>query len=98
MDSFAQAALSNAVIVSILAPVVLLVDRAARRPALAHRLWLLLLIKLVTPPLVPLRFPGLLDPSSPPTAVSAAPPIEPSGGHAQPLGETPTDPRLGAPR
>src|SRR5262249_31043567 len=85
-------------IVSILAPVVLLVDRAARRPALAHRLWLLLLIKLVTPPLVPIPLPGLLDSSSPPTAVSPAPPVDPPGSLSQRLVEPWTDPSLAAPR
>jgi beta-lactamase regulating signal transducer with metallopeptidase domain/uncharacterized membrane protein len=54
MDFLVQAALSNAVIVAILAPIVLAVDRFFRRPALVHRLWLLLLIKLVTPPLWPI--------------------------------------------
>ena len=31
---------------------------ASGRPALAHRLWVLLLIKLMTPPLAPLSFGG----------------------------------------
>jgi bla regulator protein BlaR1 len=57
MDFLVQAAQSNAVVVAVLAPMVLVVDRLSRRPALAHRLWLLLLLKLVTPPLVPITFP-----------------------------------------
>jgi beta-lactamase regulating signal transducer with metallopeptidase domain len=71
MDFLVQATLSNAALVSILAPIVLAVDRLARRPALAHRLWLLLLIKLVAPPLLPIALPSPVD--SPPPAPTAAP-------------------------
>ncbi|WP_165226032.1 M56 family metallopeptidase [Aquisphaera insulae] len=53
-DGLLRAAFDNAVLVSALAPIVALVDRFARRPALGHRLWLLLLVKLVTPPIVPI--------------------------------------------
>jgi hypothetical protein len=52
VEVLVRAALSNAAVVAVLAAAVLAVDRLARRPALSHRLWLLLLIKLVTPPLV----------------------------------------------
>jgi beta-lactamase regulating signal transducer with metallopeptidase domain/uncharacterized membrane protein len=55
MESILNAAFDNAVLVSLLAVVVLIVDLVARRPALSHWLWLLLLIKLVTPPLVSVR-------------------------------------------
>ena len=51
MDTLLMAAFDNAVLVSLMAVVVLIVDRGARRPALSHWLWLLLLVKLVTPPL-----------------------------------------------
>jgi probable HAF family extracellular repeat protein len=67
MDLLGIAALSNAVLVSVLAVVVLGVDRLARRPALSHRLWLLLLLKLVTPPLICV-----------PLAATAAPAPEPA--------------------
>lgn len=54
MERVLSAALSNAVLVAILAVVVLAIDRAVHRPALAHSLWLLLLLKLFTPPFLPL--------------------------------------------
>jgi beta-lactamase regulating signal transducer with metallopeptidase domain len=53
MEPFLRAALANAVLVALLAPVVAVAGRLGRRPALRHALWLLLLLKLVTPPLVP---------------------------------------------
>ncbi len=67
MDFLLSAAFDNAVVVSLLAVLVLPVDRLSRRPVLAHRLWMLLLIKLVTPPLVSVRFflPEIARPASP---------------------------------
>jgi beta-lactamase regulating signal transducer with metallopeptidase domain len=47
--------LSNAVIASLLALVAAVVTYFVRRPALAHGLWLLVLLKLVTPPIIPLQ-------------------------------------------
>src|SRR5262249_39481023 len=41
---------------SVLALVALLVGRLVRRPALAHALWLLVLVKLITPPLRCIEF------------------------------------------
>lgn len=77
MDTFLQIALSNAV-----AAVVLAVPAAAarwfcRRPALVHSLWLLVLLKLVTPPFV--LIPVLPAPPAAPTVVAEAeaPPMEP---------------------
>jgi probable HAF family extracellular repeat protein len=49
------AVLANASLVCLLTPIVLLVE-AGGRPALAHRLWVLLFIKLMTPPVAPLSF------------------------------------------
>lgn len=54
MERLLSAGLGNAALVSALAVLVLLIDRLSRRPALAHWLWLLLLIKLITPPIVTL--------------------------------------------
>jgi beta-lactamase regulating signal transducer with metallopeptidase domain len=87
MELLVQAALSNAVIVSLLAPVVLAVDRRSRRPALAHRLWLLLLIKLVTPPLMPiaLRWPVDALPHQP--TANRTPPADPSRNHSGSIGD-----------
>ncbi len=81
MDFLAQAALSNAVVVSVLAPIVLVVNRLARRPALAHRLWLLLLIKLVTPPLIPLI---LSWPVNPPPQPEAGPAVSAARSESRP--------------
>jgi WD40 repeat protein/beta-lactamase regulating signal transducer with metallopeptidase domain len=61
MTSLVQTGLANAVVAALLAVVALAVGRYCRRPALLHSLWLLVLLKLVTPPLVPLRFAVLPD-------------------------------------
>src|SRR5437763_812345 len=47
-----EAALGNLLAVAVLAAAALAVDRFARRPALSHALWLIVLVKLVTPPVV----------------------------------------------
>src|SRR3954469_14754442 len=61
--------LANAVCALALAVPAWLVGRYARRPALAHALWLLVLLKLVTPPLLRPELPWL----APPPAKAAAP-------------------------
>jgi len=53
VDTLLHAALSNAAVVAILAPLVSVFARFQRRPALVHSLWLLVLLKLFTPPLWP---------------------------------------------
>src|SRR5262249_7470552 len=50
--------LSNALLAGSLALVALVVGRFSRRPALVHCLWVLVLLKLVTPPVVSLPVPG----------------------------------------
>ena len=54
MESLAHAMLGNALVAAALAlvPAVAVLTRAGRSPALIHSLWLLVLLKLVTPPLV----------------------------------------------
>jgi beta-lactamase regulating signal transducer with metallopeptidase domain len=52
MESLVNALLSNALIVTGLALAPLVLSRLGRSPALVHSLWLLVLLKLVTPPLV----------------------------------------------
>jgi WD40 repeat protein/beta-lactamase regulating signal transducer with metallopeptidase domain len=79
-----EAALGNLLVVAVLAASALTVDRFARRPALSHALWLIVLVKLVTPPVVtvPVR---LLPPeptARPPTAVAELTPAPP--GHPVP--------------
>ncbi len=52
-------AASNAVTASLLAVFAAIITRFCRRPAVRHALWLLVLIKLLTPPLLPLSVPWL---------------------------------------
>jgi beta-lactamase regulating signal transducer with metallopeptidase domain len=64
-----EVGLSNALAALVLAVPAALVGRLGRRPALAHALWLLVLVKLITPPLFhwPMAWPGF---APPPLAVS----------------------------
>lgn len=75
--------LSNALIALGLAAAVALTGRLSRRPALVHSLWLLVLLKLVTPPLwtVRLNWPSAATPvarTQPPTPLAVVLPIEPA--------------------
>jgi beta-lactamase regulating signal transducer with metallopeptidase domain len=69
MDSLLQIGLSNAVVATLLALLALVVGAVCRRPAVVHGLWLLVLLKLVTPPLVrvpvPWPVPADLPPATP---------------------------------
>lgn len=47
-----QVVLSNLLVATLLALVAAVIGRVLRRPALTHALWLLVLVKLITPPLV----------------------------------------------
>ncbi|MBI3408613.1 MAG: M48 family metalloprotease [Planctomycetes bacterium] len=49
-----EVGLSNLVVAAVLAMVAAMAGRCFRRPALTHALWLLVFLKLITPPLVPL--------------------------------------------
>lgn len=71
MDIVLQVGLSNAVAATLLAVVAFAVDRLFRRPALSHACWLLVVLKLVTPPLVrvPLPWTAAPRPDSPAIAV-----------------------------
>src|SRR5437763_10155045 len=51
MSMLMQVGLANAAVAGALALAALAAGRSCRRPALVHCLWLLVLIKLVTPPL-----------------------------------------------
>jgi beta-lactamase regulating signal transducer with metallopeptidase domain len=57
MESLVHILLSNAVVATLMAVVVAAVSRICRRPALTHSLWLVVMLKLVTPPLVPVSLP-----------------------------------------
>src|SRR5262245_53273557 len=76
MSTLVSAGLGNAIGAAVLAALALLAGRYCRRPALVHSLWLLVLIKLITPPLVrpPVAWlpPGELAPA--PHSAPAAPP------------------------
>lgn len=56
MDTFFQTIVSNAVFATILAVVVAVATRFVRRPEVVYWLWVLVLLKLVTPPIVHLPF------------------------------------------
>ncbi|MHC4403156.1 MAG: M56 family metallopeptidase [Planctomycetota bacterium] len=60
-DFLFQMAISNAVFALALAILAMVVGRASKRPYLAHMLWLLVFVKLVTPPVVtiPVGMPSL---------------------------------------
>ena len=70
MDDLLSIAVSNAVAATVLALVTIAVSTVYRRPALVHGLWLLVLLKLVTPPLVflPIAWPA---PAESPPEVAA---------------------------
>ena len=67
MGTLIEIGLWNAAVAALLALLAAAVARLARRPALTHTLWLLVLVKLVTPPLVPfsLAWPAVENPSPP---------------------------------
>lgn len=72
MDTLEHVVLSNAVVATGLALLASLVGLICRRPALIHSLWLLVLIKLITPPIWQVEI-FRLPPSSPPVSFTEAP-------------------------
>lgn len=67
MDVLFSVGLQNAVFATLLAVVACCVTRIWKNPPAAHWLWLLVLVKLITPPIISLeipRWPGELVPSS----------------------------------
>ena len=59
MNALLQVLFSNVVAAAVLALVVFVITRVWRNPHLAHGLWLLVLLKLVTPPLFQVPLPIL---------------------------------------
>jgi beta-lactamase regulating signal transducer with metallopeptidase domain len=55
MSGLLEIALSNAVVATMLALLAAGIGRVCRRPALTHSLWLLVFLKLVTPPMIPVQ-------------------------------------------
>ncbi len=70
MSDFLTIGLSNAVAAAVLALIALAIGAFCRRPALTHGLWLLVLVKLVTPPLVRIPVAWLAAPEPIPAKVS----------------------------
>jgi beta-lactamase regulating signal transducer with metallopeptidase domain len=62
MQTLLEVVLSNAIVAAVLALVVAGLSALCRQPALTHRLWLLVLLKLVTPPLVLVHLPWPVAP------------------------------------
>ncbi|MFO0841215.1 MAG: M56 family metallopeptidase [Gemmataceae bacterium] len=85
MSALVEVGLSNAVAALVLAVVALLAGLCRLRPAVVHALWLLVLLKLVTPPLVRIPVPlptpaAAAEPSASPAEEKALPaPEEPAG-------------------
>ncbi|HZT83150.1 MAG TPA: hypothetical protein VFA26_23175, partial [Gemmataceae bacterium] len=78
MDTLLHVGLSNAAVATALAVVAAAAGWAGRRPALTHGLWLLVLLKLVTPPIWPVPIGWRTGPEEAPAAAAApAPPAEP---------------------
>jgi beta-lactamase regulating signal transducer with metallopeptidase domain len=65
VDTLLDLGLRNALGGTVLAVLAACLGRVCRRPALRHSLWLLVLLKLVTPPLWPLPRPALLATPAP---------------------------------
>ncbi len=57
MPTLTETLLTNAAVAALLAAVVFGVTRVVRKPAVVHALWLLVLLKLVTPPVVSIPIP-----------------------------------------
>src|SRR6516225_6107694 len=80
MNTLVHLGLLNAVLATFLALLALAARFLCRRPALVHALWLLVLLKLLTPPFLALPITWLPSPESatPPPAAKAVPSVETS--------------------
>ena len=78
MQWLVEVGLSNALAVVVLAIVASLAGKIARRPAVTHALWLLVLVKLLTPPIIELPLPWSIARS----AAFDAPTVDASQSHA----------------
>jgi beta-lactamase regulating signal transducer with metallopeptidase domain len=78
VDLLLKIGISNACFALGLAVVAMVVARTAKRPHLANLLWLLVLVKLVTPPLVTIPGLAILETSDTPATVESNTPSEPS--------------------
>jgi beta-lactamase regulating signal transducer with metallopeptidase domain len=93
VDFLLELAWKNAVVAGALALAASAAGRLLRRPALAHGLWLLVLVKLVTPPLWQLAVPWPLatpaSPAAPASTFVSLPPGELEAMHATAAVEAP---------
>src|SRR5947209_19977157 len=78
MQSLLEIVLSNSAIATLLAVIAAVAGRYCRRPSIVYGLWLLVLVKLVTPPLVriPVSFISELTIDEPRAASALEPPLE----------------------
>jgi bla regulator protein BlaR1 len=81
MEWLVQTLLSNAVVATILAVAAALLGRTCRRPALTHSLWLVVMLKLITPPLVLVSVP-VTAVSTQPESHPAISSVDPGAGQA----------------
>lgn len=100
MATFLLCVASNVVLAGLLAVSALVLTRFWRSPHLAHALWMLVLIKLVTPPIVELPLGGFMvtsDRPSPPTELAGMTELPPAGSPS-PVGSSSTTSRAANPR
>src|SRR5581483_8670371 len=76
METLVQLGLNNALVAALLAIPATLAT-LLRRPALAHGLWLLVLVKLLTPPLFGVPLVGLSLPAPTPRSAAVQPDVAP---------------------
>jgi beta-lactamase regulating signal transducer with metallopeptidase domain len=100
VDALIQFGLTNAVAATVLAVVVAILAKLWRRPAGQHALWLVVLVKLLAPPLVvlPIVWPRNPDPPAPrtpePAAVEVQGPLNPAAEVLVPQPEPSEDPAV----
>lgn len=89
-------AIANSLTVAVLAPIVFLIGHVCRQPAVRHGLWVLLLIKLVTPPLFPVEIsvPDLLPSRAVATSASERPTPQVAGSVSMPVARPLSSPAL----
>jgi beta-lactamase regulating signal transducer with metallopeptidase domain len=98
VDTLLVAGLANALVAAFLAVAVAGITRLWRRPAVAHALWLLVLLKLVTPPFVVVPLPWALPALAANTDGADATPKESVEPLREPAASPPADSGLpGAP-
>jgi beta-lactamase regulating signal transducer with metallopeptidase domain/biotin carboxyl carrier protein len=86
VNALLEIGLSNAVQAAVLVPAVVLLGWCfRRRPAVVHALWVLVLLKLLTPSLVRIYLPWTTPAGEPPPTVAALPADVPAADTTQPL-------------